>query len=202
MRITVFGASGRTGHLFMDKALQGGHEIVAFARSPEKITIHDDRLSIVQGIVSDTKLIERAVHGADAVIELMGAVSEGTANIVSAMVKHRIKRLVAVSAISLPDSRDQWDLRRMLMNGLVHVTIPRHVKEVRKAASIVRASNLDWTLVRVPYLRDREGEHVLRTGSYGRGEVDFQLTRKALAAFMYEQLTREQFIHKAPAISS
>lgn len=202
MRVTVFGATGRTGRLFIKKALLKGHEVVAFARSPEKITFQHERLTIIKGTLSDIDAIEKAVKDTDAVIELIGAVSEGTANIVAAMQKHNVRRLIALSAISHQDALDKRDFQRGLINGIVKLTMPKLVKEVSKAAAIIRESGLDWTLVRVPSLKDNGSSSYVKVGSYGRGEVGFQLSRADLSQFMYEQLTDQKYIRQAPAISS
>ncbi|MBW7461080.1 NAD(P)H-binding protein, partial [Paenibacillus sepulcri] len=84
MKIAIFGASGRTGHLVMEMSLQGGHDVVVFARRPDNIRLSHERLTVIEGTVADRERIERAVEGADVVIELMGAVSEGTVNIIAA----------------------------------------------------------------------------------------------------------------------
>ena len=49
MKVTVFGASGRTGSHVISMALDRGHEVTAFARNPDKLTIEHKNLSICQG---------------------------------------------------------------------------------------------------------------------------------------------------------
>ncbi|QGH35947.1 NAD(P)H-binding protein [Gracilibacillus salitolerans] len=202
MKITVFGASGRTGLLFLEKALKEGHEVVAYTRSPEKIPIKHGRLRVLKGTVTDQKMIEQAVVGTDAVVELMGAVNIGTENIISGMKKHHIRRIVAASAISVDDSHDKFNFKRLLLIGFVKMFIPKHVKEVRKAAQFIRASNLDWTLVRIPVLNNKPGSSPIRSGYYGNGAVGTSLSRTELATFIYHELVEGHYIHKAPAISS
>ncbi|MFG2398442.1 NAD(P)-dependent oxidoreductase [Streptomyces lydicus] len=43
MRIAVLGASGRVGRLLVDQALERGHEVVALARTPERVTVPASR---------------------------------------------------------------------------------------------------------------------------------------------------------------
>ncbi len=201
MKIAIFGASGRTGHLVMEMALQGGHNVVAFARRPENVRLSHEKLIVIEGMVTDRERIERAVEGADAVIELMGAVSDGTANIIAAMKKHGVRRLIAASALSVRDPMDRFQMSRLLLIAMVRTIIPRNVREVRRAAEIIRASDLDWTLVRIPVLTDKPGRDP-KAGYYGHGTVDTKLTRADLAAFIYKQLTDTRFIRQAPAVSS
>ncbi|MBW7461401.1 NAD(P)H-binding protein, partial [Paenibacillus sepulcri] len=85
MKLTIFGASGKTGQLLTLNALERGHTVTAYVRSPERFEIRHERLSVVVGTLEQDEAIGRAINGADAVAELVGAVSEGTKRIVTAM---------------------------------------------------------------------------------------------------------------------
>ena len=47
MRILICGATGNIGRLTTDKALQAGHEVTAFTRSPQKLE-NKEHLSFIQ----------------------------------------------------------------------------------------------------------------------------------------------------------
>ena len=53
MKITIFGATGKTGQFMLKQALERGYEVVAFVRSPQKITLRDPHLTVVQGELSE-----------------------------------------------------------------------------------------------------------------------------------------------------
>ncbi len=48
MRLFILGATGGTGKHLVDLALQRGHHVTAFVRSPQKLPRHE-RLTIVEG---------------------------------------------------------------------------------------------------------------------------------------------------------
>jgi uncharacterized protein YbjT (DUF2867 family) len=50
MRIAVFGATGRTGVPLVEQALDRGHEVVAFVRTPERLPVVDDALHVVDAM--------------------------------------------------------------------------------------------------------------------------------------------------------
>lgn len=102
MRIAIFGATGRVGVLLVEQALAAGHEVVALARDPASMSLRGERLALVQGDVMRHEDVERVAQGADAVISVIGRRKDSpkemhtiaTRNIIAAMEKHGVKRLV------------------------------------------------------------------------------------------------------------
>jgi putative NADH-flavin reductase len=72
MRLALFGATGPTGIQLIEQALAAGNQVFAYARNPSKIGTRHERLTIVQGELTDTGAIERTVMGADVVICVLG----------------------------------------------------------------------------------------------------------------------------------
>ena len=96
--------------MVVDEALKAGHTVVAFARNTDKIDIDHENLRIVRGDVLDPKAVEKAVEGQDAVVSVLGAGmgrstlrTEGTREIVKAMERTGVRRLVSQSIFGLGD---------------------------------------------------------------------------------------------------
>lgn len=70
-----------------------------------------------------------------------------------------------------------------------------------QVAAKVRASNLDWTIVRVPMLTDDPPTGKVRVGYVGKG-TGSRISRADMADFMLRQLADTTYRHKAPAISN
>lgn len=202
MRITVFGATGRMGHLLVRQALDAGHEITAYARNPERLRIGHPSMSVVAGQLDNDEAVLAAVQGADAVIEGVGAVSDGTRRIIAAMDTSGVRRLVAVSTCSVPDPQDLPDAKFKALIQLVKTAAPGPYREVRRAAEIVRASGLDWTLVRVARLNNGDAAGHVKAGYYGHGVVGLSISRADMAAFLLDQAANLTYLHEAPAISN
>lgn len=106
MKVLVIGATGQTGRHAVKQLLARGHEVRAFARNPSAITQSSDRLRVVQGDARDPESIDRAMHGQDAVLSTFGPRSPKKddvqevlmRNLIAAMTKHGITRLVNLSA--------------------------------------------------------------------------------------------------------
>jgi short-subunit dehydrogenase len=49
MKLIVFGPTGSTGRQVVTQALDQGHDVTAFARSPEKIDLKHEKLQVIAG---------------------------------------------------------------------------------------------------------------------------------------------------------
>lgn len=202
MRITIFGATGRMGHLLVRQALDAGHDVTAYARDPGRMRTAHPRLSVVAGELDDDHAIARAVRDADAVIEGVGSVSDGTRRIIGAMEHAGVDRFVVVSTCSVPDPRDLPDAEFAGLVAFVKTVAPGPYAEVRRAADLVRASGLGWTLVRVARLDDGPATGRVKVGHYGHGVVGPSITRADMAAFLLGQVSDGTYLRQAPAISN
>jgi uncharacterized protein YbjT (DUF2867 family) len=73
MRITVFGATGRTGRHLLAAGQRRDHQITAFTRRPEALVDPSALAAVVGGDGRDPQAVRQAVDGADAVISTMSA---------------------------------------------------------------------------------------------------------------------------------
>ena len=108
MKLVIFGASGGTGRELLEQALAKGHEVTAFDRHPEFITLSHPKLTCVQGDVFDPEQVEAAITGQDVVFCVLGVkpgstvpvCSKGTENILAAMQRTGVKRFICQSAFT------------------------------------------------------------------------------------------------------
>ncbi len=206
MKIAVFGATGGTGKQVVQQALAAGDQVAALLRDPAKLAIGNADLSLVTGNVLDAAKVEETLSGADAVVVSLGntsdnpdfVVSQGTQVIVDAMKRlGQPRRIVVVSSMGVGESKDQVSFAfKMLMTTVLRK--PMEDKERQEA--LVKASGLDWTIVRPGGLTDGPA-----TGQYRAG-VDStisagQVARADVAAFVLQQLTDDAYLRKAPAIT-
>jgi uncharacterized protein YbjT (DUF2867 family) len=204
MRVLVIGATGGTGRRAVRRLLERGDTVRAFARKPGDITERHDRLEVVQGDARDAASLDRATEGVDAVLVAFGPRSlkkddlqETLArNLVAAMHKHGVKRLVNLSAWGAGDSVDKsgWFFR------LVQKTILRQVfVDKNRGEAILLATGLEYVNVRPGRLTNAPAHGGVRASIDGAG-IEKQLTRDDLAAFMVEQLHSDAWLRKSPLI--
>lgn len=205
MKIALFGATGGTGQQIIAQAGEAGHVIQALVRDSARLPLQNPSLSLITGNVLDPAAVAKTLAGADAAIVSLGntannpdwIVSNGTQVIIEAMKQHGQRRLVVITSLGVGDSKDQVPFAfKMLMKTV----IKKPMEDKDRQEQIVRASGLDWTIVRPGGLTNGP-----RTGSYRSGldpKISAgQVSRADVAAFTLRQLDDTAFLHQAPAIT-
>ncbi|NVM46765.1 MAG: NAD(P)H-binding protein [Candidatus Lokiarchaeota archaeon] len=162
MKLTIFGATGGTGKQVVEQALAAGNHVVANVRNPSKFEfIHKD-LRIVEGELADQTMIEHAVSGADAVISVLGSrggskdkpITRGMQNIIAAMNKYGVRRLIVSSTLSVKDPNDMPEFKQKFLVNIVKLTMRSAYEEIISVAETIRKSDLDWTILRLTTLNN------------------------------------------------
>ncbi|MET8252121.1 NAD(P)H-binding protein [Micromonospora sp. NPDC005197] len=209
MRTVVFGATGPTGRQITEQALAAGHEVVAVTRRPHAVRPRAG-LTVVGADVADPDAVDRVVAGSDAVLSSLGVpltpkpitvYSRGNAHIIAAMHRHGVQRLVTVSSSVLdPTWRPAGEF---FFNNVLDPLFNRRVgrtahEDMRRMESLVRESDLDWTIARPSGLFD----HPTATRyEVAENVADGLFTARAdLAASMLAQLTDDRFVQRAMAV--
>ena len=212
MRIVVFGANGQTGRLLTEQALAAGHDVAAVTRRPAEFPLTHDRLAVVQADARDAQAVNRAVEGADVVLSALGVpftrkqitiYSEGTGNIVAAMSRHGIKRLIVVSSSATEPHHhaDGGFLLNRVLQPLVTATIGKTTyADMRHMEDLVRHSDLEWTIMRPSGLFDTPG--VTAYQLHQDQAPGIFTSRADLAASMLAQAAGSRFVRKAVAVTT
>ena len=208
MRVVIVGATGKTGHRLLAQAMSAGYEVRAFVRDVSRLPLRHERLQTVEGDVLDATSIERAVSGTDAVLSALGrtktstddAQTVGVENIVGAMKKNSVSRLISLTGAGVRDEKDRPKLVDKVFRLLLKFLQPAVLRDAERHAEVIKASGLDWVIVRAPRLT--EGP---RTGNYRVGYVGknsgTKISRADVADFMLWQLADDQHLHQQPMIS-
>jgi len=208
MKLAIFGAAGRTGIPLVQQALEGGNDVVALVRTPSKLSIKNERLTMVQGDVAHLADVERVVQGADAVLSVLGHVkgsepdilTHAIRNIITAMDKYGVKRLVSLSGVSVSAPQDKPKLVNRLIKFYTMATTGSLLKDAEQHFMVIQNSDVEWVVVRGPILN--EGPH---TGTYRVGwtgvNTGIRVSRADIADFMLKQVTDTTYLRQAPLIS-
>jgi putative NADH-flavin reductase len=209
LKIAVFGGTGATSRLLIAQALDEGDFVTAYTRHSKKLGIVNDRLTVVEGELSDAAAIEQAVEGADGVISLLGQgapvkrtpIAYGNRNILSAMTKFGVRRIVVVATASASDPSDKLPLRSRFFIGIAKLFLRPAYDDVVATAQAIRESDRDWTIVRPPFLKNGPRTGRVNVGYLGDGVTGTYLSRANAADFMLKQLRSDEYVGKAPIVT-
>jgi uncharacterized protein YbjT (DUF2867 family) len=158
MRIAVLGASGRTGRLVVEQAVERGHQPRPVVRRPEAAV--DESWAIADG--RDVAALTAALSGCDAVAFTIGptghsdprVVTECLAATLQAMSASGVTRIAVVTADGpFADSGDP--LSRFVAKPILNLLLYESFEDFRAAEDLLRASDVDWTVIRPSRLTDR-----------------------------------------------
>lgn len=141
MILAITGGTGFVGSHLIDHALELGHQVRALARKPQ---VPRTGVTWVEGALDRPLSLKRLVENADAVIHVAGVVNgsraafvagnvDGTRAMIAATQAAGIRRFVAVSSLAAREPK-----------------LSTYGWSKNEADAYIRASDLDWTIVRPP----------------------------------------------------
>lgn len=207
MKLIIFGATGTIGRHLVEQALTQGHEVIAFARNPAALEIDHPNLRLFPGDVFDPLAVAAAVKGSEGVLVSLGSPkltgkvrSVGTQNIVQAMEKHKVKRLICQSTLGVGDSQANLNFFwKYLMFGLILRSVFNdHVAQ----EAIVKRSRLDWVIPHPAAFTDGPVTESYKHGfSTSEKKITLKISRADVANFMLQQLADDTYLHQTPGLS-
>jgi putative NADH-flavin reductase len=215
MKIVIFGANGATGRVLTKQALAREYEVTAVTRHPEAFPLQHEHLQVMRGDVFDLSSVEQAVAGQDAVLSTLGVpfsrkpitvYSEGVAHIVQAMRRYGVRRLVCVSSsttdpqIRYLDSGGGFIFEKVLKPIVINTIGRTTYTDMERMETLVKNCHLDWVIVRPSGLFETPS---VTNYEMAEEHINKQYTSRAdLADCMLQQLTTDQYLHKAVAVAT
>jgi putative NADH-flavin reductase len=203
MNLLVFGATGKTGSLVVERALAKGHTVTALVR--DRFKFNRPSVRVFPGNATNPSDVLSAMRGQQAVIETIGGTTpyksttletDAIRAILHAMHEEHVPRLISVTMMGIGDSLTQapfW-YRYLLMPTFLHGSTE---DKTRKEAAI-HSSDLDYVIVRPPILKDTPATgHVRILANSATGHA---ITRADLASFLVDQLETNANLNRAVTV--
>jgi putative NADH-flavin reductase len=206
MNITVFAANGRSGKAFVYAALEAGHTVVAAVHGSNPFEQHS-RLKVVTCDVTNEQQVADALIDVEAVVSFVGHVrgssyklqTVGIETIIKTMQAAKIRRLISLTGTGVRYEGDTVSFLDTVLNLSIRLIDPKRISDGIAHAEVLRAADLDWTLLRVLKLTNGPtGPYVLTP----HGPAKVLVSRKTVAKAVLELFEKQEFIREAPVISS
>ena len=205
MKVLVLGATGGTGRLIVRDAVAKGHSVVALVRS--KASTDLPGASMIEGDARDEATLAPAMDGCDAVVSALGTgmgfrkvslLAEATRALVPAMTRYGVSRLVCISALGVGDSRGHGGF---VFDRLFQpLLLSQAYKDKDHQEAAIRASSLDWVIVRPAMLTDDPAQGSVRAVTNLARINGGKVARADVARFVVEQLTTDTWLGRTPVI--
>jgi biliverdin reductase/flavin reductase len=211
MKVAIFGSTGGTGRIMVGKALERGWDVTAAARSPSALAWRHEHLRVVQADVMRPETLEAAVEGQDAVITSISVgsglkegrkpttlFSEGTRNVIAAMKKQGVGRLVCLSSSAVEPDPALGIIFGKIMRPLLFKEM---YKDMSRMEREVKQSGLKWVIVRPSTLTGEPAEekHILGIDRIPKG---WRIPREDVAEFVLDQLDDDRHLGRAIAMTT
>ncbi len=202
MRILVLGAAGRTGREVLAQALRHGHDVRAFVHVTPVEEAHA-QLEVVRGDVRDLDAMRSAVAGVEAVVSVIGArpaskvdlYSAMAGNLVQAMAESGVPRVTVMSAVGAFARHDHHISLGFRL--LMRTTLRGLYDDLEQMERRIRASALDWCIVRAAGLTDGPLTGDYRTSLDGRVlKGGGRISRADVAALLLKTLAGETYLRR------
>ena len=208
LHILIIGATGGTGRQLVRQALELGHQVTAFVRTPARLKVEHPNLRIVKGNVLDYALLESAVRGQNVVVCVLGhkrwfypnkILSEGTGNILRAMKTCDVPRLVCESSLGIGNSVGRLGLLYTFF--VIPLILPFIFWDKVRQEKLIAESGVDWVIVRPAVLTNGAARGSYRHGpNLGNFLRTNRISRADVADFMLKQLTDDTYLGTAVAV--
>ena len=202
-RIVIFGAAGGIGRQCLNHALERGMEVLAIVRSPLKLNITHPNLEIEKGDATDINSFAVKLRANDIIISAIGTgsglfddkptqlYSKAADNIIRAMKISEVTRAYFISASGLEVSPLMPLPVRIFTKYALQKLLRFMYADLRTMETIVKASEIRWTIVRPPQLTDKSAKGVYRVAINSFLKNGLKLSRADVAHYIVNNLDNE-----------
>ena len=205
--VAVIGATGKAGKYLVKQLLQDGYTVKALIRKPDTYSFSHPSLQIIKGDIQSIPAIKKMLSGCDAVISTLGQSKDkpmisslAATNITTVMKEYGIKRYIFVCGLNIDVLGDNKSAANIAKSDWMRNNFPDVVADKQEAYEVIVASNVDWTMVRLPFIVQTDEKATLEVSLEDcPGE---NINTGDLADFLIAQISDTRYIRKSPFVAS
>jgi len=204
-QIAVIGGAGKSGKFVVQQLIQ---QCIPFRILLRRPTSHDFPLGqIVRGDVRDIEAVRHVCQGCTTIISTLGqpqgeppVFSHATRNVLTVMRAFNIKRYILTTGLNVDTPLDKKGPLTQAGTNWMREHYPATTADKQLEFEVLAASDVDWTLVRLPLIGLTEKTETIAasledcpgTGIHG---ID-------LARFLISQIEDRNYVKQAPFLAN
>jgi len=211
MKILLLGANGAVGQLALDDLLKANHEVKAMVRDASGMQRKHPRLTVVQGEPTNAADLEKLLAGQDAVLSTLGARknkrttlrTDVARNLVDGMKRHGVRKLVWLDAAGVGSSKEFVQGSSFFFGRIIiPLLLDNMYEDAAVADALIEKSGRDWVIVRPMSFTNnaKTGNISVVTDMSLTVRLRLRITRADVAAFLVEQVVKDDYVGLMPVI--
>ncbi|MCU4760673.1 SDR family oxidoreductase [Bacillus cereus] len=206
-KIAILGANGKAGKILVNEALEKGYQVKILTRNSTNTEKINKNIETIIGDARNFSTIQDLLQGCSAVINAVGQpknesyiFSTVTKHILEAMKEYKIKRYILISGGSLNVTGDQKRIVNKMGATLFKLFLPKMMQDKYKELQIIQNSEVDWTIVRLPFVIEGNG-----IGNINESLVDMpgiKIHNSDIAPFVIKEINSDRYVGRCPFISN
>ncbi|WP_339706428.1 NAD(P)H-binding protein [Algoriphagus aquimarinus] len=208
-KVAVIGGTGKSGAYLVKELLSQNFKIKVLIRNPKKVPSAHPNMEVIIGDVLDKNAIQALITDSDGLISMLGMgipyseptiFSKATQVILEALSTSKIKRFIVITGLNVNTPSDQKGEATQAATDWMHANYPVSTQDRQLEYELLCASNLAWTLVRLPLIGQTEYApeiSVSLTDCPGQ-----HISATSLARFLIDILQKEKHLKEAPFIAN
>ena len=198
MNIVVFGATGGTGQETVAQAVAAGHQVTAVVRRTGPLQERSGLRVVVVPDLDRADQVDGAVKDQDVVISALGTNAKGRVTVCTDGVRSIIGAMSRTGvAHGAAETHDH-----SLYSLALWAALADKMRDKEAMERLIRASALQWTIVRPSALRDKPYTGRYRTGTDLKIRLTSAIPRADLADFLLRETVTPAYVHQLPRIAA
>lgn len=201
--IAVIGGTGKSGKFLVQQLLDKNYHIKLLLRHPENFTLQNPLIETVTGDARNYESVHNLIKDCRTVISTLGQpageksiFSDAAENIIKAMNFHGIKRYIVTTGLNVNTPFDKKNEKVKMATEWMYQNYPETTTDKQKEYELLKESNLDWTLVRLPLINLTDESFAIETSLEDcKGE---KIYATDVAKFLVSQIDDQTFIKESP----
>lgn len=205
--VGIIGVTGKVGKHLVNKALDNSYNVKILVRNSKKITSIYHNVDVLEGDATKVNDVRNLLKDCDVIISSVGQPPKAdpiysivTKNVLEVMKEFKITRYLVVSGAPVNAPQDRKNLFNKFIAVMMRFLYAKMMSDKQKELDILMDSNVDWTLVRLPLVK--EGNPIGKIKESLENPPGTKVDNIDIADFLIKQISSNDYIKACPFISN